>query len=85
MKRVLWFRAKRYGWGWEPCTWQGWAVMFAWTGLVILNFAVIDSHSHSSSDALLNAIPSTMIITAMLVVVCYYTGEKPRWRWGKDT
>lgn len=85
MKQHLWFRAKRYGWGWEPCTWQGWVVMFTWTALVVINFAVVDARSPSSSDALLNAIPSTMIITAMLVVVCYCTGEKPRWRWGKDT
>ncbi|HTS17465.1 MAG TPA: hypothetical protein VMP11_07825 [Verrucomicrobiae bacterium] len=26
-KRV-WFRAKRYGWGWGlPCAWQGWVVL----------------------------------------------------------
>ena len=22
-----WFRKKTFGYGWTPCTWQGWAVM----------------------------------------------------------
>lgn len=26
----MWFRAKRYGWGWRPVTWQGWAVVAVW-------------------------------------------------------
>jgi hypothetical protein len=28
----LWFRAKRYGWGWTPTSWQGWLVMFTCLG-----------------------------------------------------
>lgn len=82
MPKRLWFRAKRYGWGWEPATWQGWVAMFTWTALVVGNFAVIDSRSHSATDTLLIAVPNTLIITAMLVAVCYLTGEKPRWQWG---
>jgi hypothetical protein len=23
----LWFRARRFGWGWTPITWQGWMAL----------------------------------------------------------
>ena len=26
-KGNLWFRRKKYGWGWTPSTWQGWTVV----------------------------------------------------------
>jgi predicted GH43/DUF377 family glycosyl hydrolase len=26
-KRIFWFRAKEYGWGWYPATWEGWLVL----------------------------------------------------------
>ena len=26
-----WFRRKRWGYGWTPCTWQGWVVMAVFT------------------------------------------------------
>lgn len=25
-KNKLWFKAKNYGWGWYPVTWEGWTV-----------------------------------------------------------
>lgn len=82
MTKRFWFRAKRYGFGWEPATWEGWVIMMLWTALVVGGFVVVDAHSHSISDTLLIVVPNTLIVTAMLLVVCYLTGEKPRWRWG---
>ena len=26
----LWFKAKRYGWGWTPSAWQGWMVLLVY-------------------------------------------------------
>lgn len=34
---VTWFRPKRFGYGWSPATWEGWAV----TGLAVLLMVVI--------------------------------------------
>lgn len=82
MKRK-WFRAKNYGWGWVPVTWEGWLVTFGFCFLEVANFFRIDSHSHSASDTLINFIPETLVLVAVLIVICYVTGEKPEWRWGK--
>lgn len=81
MKRY-WFKAKRYGWGWYPGSWQGWLVLGIYLLLVFLDFHRIDSQSHSVSDVLINFIPNSFILTILLIVICYLTGEKPGWRWG---
>lgn len=34
-KRIFWFRAKEYGWGWYPATWEGWLVLLVFIALWI--------------------------------------------------
>lgn len=78
----LWFRAKRYGYGWTPCSWEGWAVLAAYTALMVATFKAADLHSHSGSDTLLTFIPLVVLYTAVLLLICYARGEEARWRWG---
>jgi hypothetical protein len=77
-----WFKRKLYGWGWTPVRWQGWLVLLAFVAVIVLNFLLIDSMSHSVSDTLINVIPQTALIMLGLIAVCYATGEKPHWQWG---
>jgi len=77
-----WFRRKIFGWGWTPATWQGWIVLLLFAVLVVLNFKRIDSVSHSASDTLINFIPQLIIMTFVLIGICYKKGEKPKWQWG---
>lgn len=86
----LWFRAKRYGWGWTPATWQGWIILAGFVAIVVWNFFRIDAQSHSHSDTLRSFIIQTIGLTLILIWVCEKTGEKPRWPrlpgrqgWGK--
>jgi uncharacterized membrane protein YhaH (DUF805 family) len=79
----LWFKAKQYGWGWYPVTWQGWAIIVMYVFAMITNALFIDSHTHSVSDALMVFLPNTYILTVFMIIICYATGEKPEWRWGK--
>ena len=69
--KKLWFKAKKYGWGWYPVTWQGWAVLL---GYVAVNFLL------AMSFILL--IPGVIISTSLLIYICWRTGERPSWRWG---
>lgn len=78
----LWFKAKRYGYGWYPATWQGWLVTLAAIVLIMVNTSMIDRTSHSVSDTLIGAFVVNAIIVAVLITICVKTGEKARWRWG---
>lgn len=77
-----WFKRKLYGWGWTPARWQGWVTVVIFIGLIAANGMRVDSDSYSVSDTLLNFIPETFILVAILIFICWLTGEKPRWQWG---
>lgn len=79
----LWFRAKRYGWGWYPATWEGWLVLVVFFILISANAYRIDAQSSSVNNTLIRFIPETFVLAAVLIAICAATGEKPRWRWGK--
>ncbi|MEK6915437.1 MAG: hypothetical protein AABW89_02760 [Nanoarchaeota archaeon] len=83
MARRLWFKAKRYGYGWYPCTWQGCLILAVYVLLVLLVFVATDIRSNSVSDTLIGIFVPFVILSLVLIFICYKTGEKPRWRWGK--
>ncbi len=82
MSKPIWFKAKRYGWGWTPATWQGWLILAAFVAVVVYDFLRVDAASHSVSDTLINWVPDALGLTLILIVICSMTGERPRWRWG---
>ena len=51
--KKLWFRAKRYGWGWYPCSWQGWAVLAMYVFALLSNALYTNNHEFSNSDFLM--------------------------------
>ena len=74
-----WFPAKRYGWGWGlPIAWQGWAIFVAFLVLVAVGAAVIPQHS------LAGFVAYAVVLSILLVGVCWWKGEPPRWRWGGE-
>jgi hypothetical protein len=73
-----WFPAKRYGWGWGiPNSWQGWLVMAAFTGLLVLGAFLFPPGTDVGAFLLFIGIPC-----ALLIAVCWLKGEPPRWPWG---
>lgn len=85
MNNPLWFKAKKYGWGWYPATWQGWAVLGMYIFAVSKHAFYVDTYTNSVSSILLSFLPDVYIMTVFLIIICYATGEKPRWRWGDKT
>ena len=80
----LWFKAKRYGWGWYPSSWEGWFTLFVFITVQVWNFLRLDAVSHSNSDTIRPFVIQTFLMALVLISICYLTGEKPRWRWGND-
>lgn len=75
MKNKLWFKAKHYGWGWYPCSWEGWLTILIWA---VLLFFSINTFDHEW----LKNLVVIFVFMMVLLWVCYKKGEKPRWRWG---
>ncbi len=71
-----WFRVRRYGWGWVPCSWQGWVLLLLWFGGLVLGRLLIPPHS------LEYWLGFVAVMLGVLLLICYKKGEPPRWRWG---
>jgi uncharacterized membrane protein YhaH (DUF805 family) len=84
MGKKLWFKAKNFGWGWYPSSWQGWLIMIIYLVVIIKIFYRIDSTPHSGSDTLVNFVIPFIVSTIVLIIICYKTGEKPEWRWPRS-
>ena len=73
-----WFPAKRYGWGWgPPRTWQGWLVLVAFFALLAVGAIVFLPKQETGGF-----LAYTAVLVALLIAICFVTGEPPRWRWG---
>ncbi|MEK7511157.1 MAG: hypothetical protein AAB582_02895 [Patescibacteria group bacterium] len=87
--RKLWFRAKRFGWGWYPVSWQGWVVTLVYAlayvilGLLFGAFAPsVVTEGGSVLEGSILFLSIGLLLTASLLAICYRYGEKPGWRWG---
>ncbi len=76
--KKFWFPAKTYGYGWGlPICREGWAVFISYFILL----------ATSGSLFLRRPTPTLFLIIAgvltfILILICYWKGEKPSWRWG---
>ena len=74
-----WFPAKHYGWGWgPPNTWQGWVVFAAFFALLVAGAVVFLPGRRIAAF-----LAWSVLLAAVLVVICLVKGEPPSWRWGK--
>lgn len=79
-KTIYWFPAKRYGWGWGvPNTWQGWLVLAVYSAGLFLSSLLLNPQTYPKSFSI-----AVVLLSAILIAVCWKTGEPPRWRWGKE-
>jgi hypothetical protein len=74
--KKLWFKAKQYGWGWYPSTWQGAVCILVWA--ILFTFGIIKMDHEWLKNLIF-----IFVFTGILIWICWKKGEKPRWRWGK--
>lgn len=75
-----WFKAKLYGWGWVPATWQGWLI----TGIYLLLVILVSSTLSLEPTfwRILSLILIVEFLTLVFIFIAFKKGEKPRWQWG---
>ena len=95
--KKLWFKARRYGWGWTPCSIEGWLVTVATAVLLLGGDVAIPMIAADPGEirwrfGVLQHAPARLGIIAPLLAwnglivgaalwICWKTGERPRWRW----
>lgn len=80
-----WFKAKLYGWGWVPVKLQGWLVVLVYVVLISTIVSMREEYVHGNPDSGSNFLTSALpiiVLTAILIFICYKKGEKPHWQWG---
>lgn len=73
MKKKLWFKAKNYGWGWYPCSLEGWLCILVW--VVLFSFGIVRIKQEGPENFIF-----VLVITGVLILVCWKKGERPSWK-----
>ena len=76
-KPDFWFPVKRLGWGWgAPVRWQGWALLGAYIGSLILGVEVLRGTDYKALRFVYVA-----VVTVLFIVIVAIKGERPlKWR-----
>lgn len=80
----LWFKRKRYGWGWYPSTWEGWLLLAIYLVLTIGSVYIVEWMNLSEIQSAYTVMITVTILTIILLIICYKKGESPKWQWGED-
>jgi len=75
--RESWFGPKRFGWGWSPRTWEGWACIASYIILSLAGTRLLIDHGHAAGAVIYQA-----LLTIGLILVCIVKGDPPSWHWG---
>lgn len=78
----LWFKAKTFGYGWYPVSWEGWVTLLIYLVVVVGLGVMLDRSPQANSDLVL-FFSSIAAATIILILICVKKGEAARWRWGK--
>jgi len=81
-KEGYWFKRKVFGWGWTPAKWQGWFVLLAFVAFILLSSFDLTSNLEPTDKDVTLFIIKTILSAFLLILICYKTGEKPKWQWG---
>lgn len=69
--KAAWFGPKRLGWGWEPVSWQGWAMTAVFVVAALLSVPLENRFGEPV------AVGYTLGLTVVLMGVCVVKGTRP--------
>lgn len=80
LDQELWFKNKRYGWGWTPANWKGWLCIGFYMVSLLIYPGVQNLQGQGVSPVVFLIL--ALILTCVLIAISAWKGEKPEWRWG---
>lgn len=82
MADKLWFRRKRYGWGWQPVSWEGWTAVTIVLVIILILAANVMTFFETTNGMLLYY-SIIVVLIGILIGLGFWKGEKPKWQWGR--
>lgn len=82
MEKEIWFKEKKYGWGWTPATWQGWLATILYMALIIGPVFLFTNDLERFANYTWEYVAYTCVLSAAFIFLCYKKGVKPQWHWG---
>lgn len=79
-----WFKNKLYGYGWTPAKPAGWFTVLIYLAF-ILGFTWYSESSGFVSSSTSEFITVIFGATAVLLAICWKTGETLKWKWGRKS
>ena len=77
-----WFKRKLYGWGWTPATREGWATLAFFIAVYAWLLVSFLKRPEPTDTDVFRFFAEISLWVALLIGVCYKTGEPPKWQWG---
>lgn len=81
--KKFWFKRRRYGYGWTPVTWQGWATigiyLFALLGYA---FTMDEASPEGTLEDIYMYLGVVFGMTVCFIIVTAIKSPRPKWRWG---
>ena len=77
--QVPWFGPRRYGWGWGPGSWQGWAIVGAYVFLSAIGACLLLDAQRVAGACLLQ-----VLLSVALLAVCIVKGAPPARHRGRE-
>lgn len=69
-----WFGPRRFGWGWTPVTWKGWALTMVFLAGILAAGLLLTSTMR---------VAVIVVLLVILILLCYLTGGPPGSTWGR--
>ncbi len=81
----LWFKNKRWGYGWSPNTKKGWAVTAVYL-IVIYGLAELFAFQGDELNIVFSLLIGfvVVVVTLILFFVSLRHAPKPKWQWGEE-
>ncbi len=77
--KCYWFKAKIYGFGYDPATKEGFILTFLYIFLVVSSVIGI-GNTREVKGTVEMRVAFILIITSILILICIKKVEKPAWR-----
>lgn len=82
-KNTYWFIRKKYGWGWVPGSWQGWATSVIYALIIFFDYFRVRFNMRGRGDILQIWLIEIAVISVLFLAICFWKGETPKWQWGE--